>query len=201
MPTYPLSLPDTKFKTFAWMNPSAVAAVQSPWTYQMQVQAHEGMSWAAEISLPPKEPTYAEPWRAFFAQLNGMFGTFLMGDPMRAAPRGTAAGTPLCEGGGQTGQILNIDGWTPSQTLCLAAGDLIQIGSRLYMNMTNKASDINGRTQCEIWPSLRESPADNAPVITTSPKGTFRLSSSIVRLGDANEELLHFISFAAIEAL
>ena len=83
-------------------------------------------------------------------------------------------------------------------------GDYIQIGSsatqRLYRVVQDANSDSGGNATLEIWPDLREQPADNADITVSNCKGTFRLlnAEDDVRIADANK--MHLITFSAIEA-
>src|SRR5690606_29710551 len=96
------------------------------------------------------------------------------------APQGTWAGAPVVNGGDQTGLELEIDGLDEGATI--KAGDYFQIGSgstaRLYKVLVDVTADSSGEVTLDIWPRLRESPADNAPLVTSTPKGLFRLASN-----------------------
>lgn len=70
----------------------------------------------------------AGKWVATLLKLNGRQGTFLFGDRIRATPLGSAGGSPLVDGGGQTGQSLVTKGWPLSTDGNLLAGDWLQIG-------------------------------------------------------------------------
>lgn len=202
--TYPLSLPTSAGIArveFRAVNVTALSA--SPFTLQQQVIAHGGQGMEAVVTLPPMNRADAEDWLGFLMSLKGRIGTFLMGDPAGATPRGSAGGTPLVNGASQTGSSLNIDGATASQTGWLKRGDYIQLGSgstaTLHKVMTDADSNGSGQVSLDIWPDLRSSPADNAAVTVTNAKGRFRLaqSSQDWTIGEAS---IYGISFAAIEA-
>jgi hypothetical protein len=179
----------------------AVAMLRSPWTFQTQVQEHQGQLWMLEASVAPCKREQAEPWVAFLESLKGPVGTFLIGDPLARVPRGVAGGTPLVKGAGQTGEALETDGWTPSTTGILKAGDYIQVGQRLYKLKQDANSDGSGNSTLEIYPRLRESPADNAAIVTNAPVGLFRLNDAEIPLFEADYERLYSISFSAVEAI
>ena len=82
----------------------------SPFTYQQQAVAHAGQRWEVDVTLPAMNRADAEQWVAFLVSLRGRFGTFTLGDPVGASPRGSAGGTPLVNGASQIGGTLNIDG-------------------------------------------------------------------------------------------
>jgi hypothetical protein len=183
---------------------SVVGIAASPFTGQQQVYRHQGQIWEAEVSLPPMKRDEAEQVAAFLLKMNGQYGTFLLGDPANAAPRGVGTGTPLVNGGSQTGDGLLTDGWTANTTGILKAGDWIQLGSgsatRLYKVLDDVNSDSGGNASLTIWPNLRSSPADNAQITVLAPKGQWRLSSNDIQYSIDNASI-YGITFACVEAL
>jgi hypothetical protein len=98
--TYPLALPTASgIRSIELRMINAVAVSQSPFTFATQVQAYGGEMWQADVTLPPMKRATAEAWIAFLASLRGQFGTFLLGDPNGATPRGAVGGTPLVNNG------------------------------------------------------------------------------------------------------
>ncbi len=117
------------------------------------------------------------------AALRGREGSFLMGDPARAAVLGTWLGqSPLVNGGSQTGYTLAIDGLTPTTTIG-AKGDYFQLGSgltsRLYRLTQGFTANGSGQATLDFWPRLREIPADNAPLTLVAAKGLFKLNTNL----------------------
>jgi len=201
--SYPLSLPTgLGLERFAWTNFNAVGMTRSPFTFATQAQQHQGQLWSAEVSVAAATSrAKVEPWMAFLAQLMGPWGTFLMGDPYGKTAMGVATGTPRVNGAGQTGNTLATYGWTANITNILKRGDYIQIGQRLYKVLNDHNTDGGGGTTLDIWPRLRESPANNATIITSNTVGLFRLADSEVKLHELDRELIYAISFAAVEAI
>lgn len=156
------------------------------------------------MSLPPMGRADAEAWVAFLVSLKGPIGTFLMGDPLGATARGSAGGTPLVNGGSQTGSELTVDGATVSQTGWLKTGDWIQLGSgtstSLHKVLADADSDVSGNVTLDIWPDLRSSPADNAAVTVASAKGRWRLNAAESEWRIASAQT-YGMTFAAVEAL
>lgn len=198
--SYPLSLPSTDIAQVRLVANSMVGISQSPFTAVQQVYKYTGQYWEADISLPPMKRAVAEYWISFLLKLNGSYGTFLLGDPNGATPRGVATGTPLVKGANQTGSDLITDGWTISTTGILKAGDYIQIGNYLHKVLDDVNSDSSGNATLTLFPDLRTSPADNATITVNSAKGLFRLSSGQTSW-DINEASIYGITFAAREAL
>lgn len=68
---------------------------------------------------------------------------------------------------------LNTKGWPVSTAGLLLPGDQVQIGQQLLIVAAPMNSDSAGRARLEVYPMLRESPADNEPVIVNYPMGKF----------------------------
>lgn len=183
--TYPISLPSSPGPSgLSWANSAVNASVVSPFTRTPQIQAHMGQIWAVRVKYPPMSSDMAADWEATLLALNGILGTFLWGDSARKVPRGVATGTPLVKGANQSGQELITDGWTPGVTGILKASDWIQVGSgltqRAHKVLKNANSDGSGNATFDIWPRLRESPADNAPLTLTNTKMCMRLADNMM---------------------
>ena len=201
MPTYPLTIPTNggyRSVTLRQINVSAVST--SPFTLHQQVVSHAGARWEADISLPPMARADAAVWVGFLSSLRGVFGSFIMGPPDAASPLGSAGGSPLIEGAGQTGDTINLDGATASQTGWLKAGDYVQIGDYLKVVLADADSDGSGNVQIEVWPEVRNAVADNTALITASPTGLWRLASNDLSY-DIDSVSLYGISFSAVEVV
>lgn len=206
--TYPLSTPTTiGIENIEFRAVNAVATSQSPFTYKQQIVQHTGQRWEATITIPPVKRDLAEEWVAFILALKGQTGTFLLGDPLGTAPRGTAssnAGTPVVNGADQTGEIINIDGLPTSETGYLLAGDYIQLGSGSTATLHKVLEQVNttglGEASFAIWPSIITAPADNAIVTLTNAKGRFRLKNN-TQSWQINNINSYGISFEAVQAV
>ena len=203
--TYPLSLPSHKKPaniTFRAVN--TVGMSMSPFTYQQQLFAHAGQRWECDVTLPAMARADAEQWVAFLVSLRGQFGTFTLGDPVGASPRGSAGGTPLVNGADQTGGTLSIDGCTASQTGWLKAGDYIQLGTAgsatLHKVLADADSNGSGEVDLDIWPYIRTAPSDNANVVVTNTVGRFRLASN-EQNWNINEASIYGLTFGGVEAI
>jgi hypothetical protein len=176
----------------------------SPFTYQQQAVAHAGQRWEVDVTLPAMNRADAEQWVAFLVSLRGQFGTFTLGDPVGASPRGSAGGTPLVNGASQIGGTLNIDGCTASQTGWLKAGDYIQLGTAgsatLHKVLADADSNGSGQVALDIWPYIRTAPSDNATVVVTNTVGRFRLADN-EQNWSIRETALYGITFGGIEAI
>lgn len=206
--SYPLTLPTVSgIRTINLRARNVVGISQSPFTLKQQVIAHSGQQWEAEITLPPMTRAEGEEWVSFLVKLKGQEGTFLLGDPSGATPRGSASsapGTPLVNGADQTGGNLTIDGAPASASGYLKAGDYIQLGTSTSATLHKVLNDVttsaSGEANIDIYPSIRTAPADNAAVTVSDAKGIFRLASNETNW--SINEVTHFgITFAAVEAI
>ncbi len=202
---YPLALPTTPTPSRMLMRSvNAVALSQSPFTFEQQVFEHQGGMWAAEISLPPMERATAALWIAFKLKLRGRNGTFLLVPFSAKTPRGSGGGTPQVDGASQTGLILSTKGWPVSTNGVLLASDYLQIGtgatSRFYQTLNDVDTDAGGLATLDIWPRLRESPADSATIKLTNPEAVFRLANNISEW-DIDTASIYGLGISAMEAI
>lgn len=202
--TYPLIAPAAPaIRRIGWRNRHTVAVRQSPYSLVSERQRYQGQVWAAEVQLPPMRRAAAEAWVAMRLALDGPWGTFLLADPDSRAPRGPAGGAPLVDGAGHAGQKLPVKGW-PVSSVVLYAGDLVQIGSglktRMHKTLTDTATDATGRAVLDIWPRLREAPADNEPVVTRDCGTVFHLVGNVTDWDV--DDLRHYgMTFGIVEAI
>lgn len=206
--TYPLDLPaEARIATMGFAPRAVVALNISSFDLSQEVLAWPGQAWNIKVTLADRRGrALGAPVTAFLLALNGREGTFLLGDPMAPAPRGTALGTPLVDGAQLAGaRVLNTKGWTPSQTGVLKAMDYLQLGSgatsRLHVNLRDVNADGDGKASLDLWPALRpEGAADNAVITTSNCRGVFRLGSNAMAWGIGRRNV-YSISFDADEAL
>lgn len=206
--SYPLSTPTNKtIASITLVARNVIGVSTSPFNFKQQVHQYSGQRWEADITLPRMNREDAEQWVSFLMSLYGQKGTFLLGDPLGGTARGsasTAAGTPVVNGGSQTGGTLAIDGLPASATGYLKAGDYIQLGSgltsQLYKVLADADSNSSGEASLDIYPNLRSSPSDGATVVVSNAKGLFRLASNETSW-NINNLAFYGITFGAIESL
>ncbi|MEK7767926.1 MAG: hypothetical protein AAB368_16975 [bacterium] len=190
-------MPSTAFARLTLKAANFAAIASSQFTAQQQVFEHAGELWAAEITLPPMDRATAAPWFAILAALRGQSGTFFLGDPKAATPRGTVSGSLQVNGAHAAGsKTLALK----TATGTLKAGDYLQIGSgasqRLYMVL----ADLTLAATAEIFPRLREAAAGDAAVTYTNCKGVFRLAGN-ERGWDVSPAGIYSLGFSAVEAI
>jgi len=191
--SYPLSTPTTiGIESIEIRAKNTVAISESPFTYKQQIVDFGGQKWEASVSIPPVRRDLAAEWKAFLTALKGPVGTFLLGDPDYATPRGTVSSCTLTGSAGDESVSVTMTG-------SLLAGDYIQLGSGSSSKLHQVLVDQTGSGTLEIWPALR---ADytSATVTFNSPKGVFRLSSNVTSWA-INNSSVYGISFDAVEAI
>ena len=206
--SYPLSLPTASgIASVRLIAKNVVGISESPFTLTQQVFRHQGQRWEADITLPPMSRDDAEEWASFLLRLRGRTGTFLLGDPANAMPRGSAGvtpGAPVVDGAGQTGDFLSAKGLPVEVNGYLKAGDYIQIGAastaRLHKVLQDVNSNASGEATLNLWPQVRVAPANEAPIVVTNAQGNFRLASSDTGWSIATNRL-YGITFGAVEVV
>lgn len=203
--TYPLAFPTTfGFSSFTIGLDHAVAVAESEFTFEAQVQEHQGDAWEIAGSMELLNRSQAEEYNAFITALCGRKGTFTVTPAGSGTARGIATGTPLVNGASQTGMVLITDGWTAGQTGILKAGDFIQLGSgstaKLYRVLADVNSDGSGNATLDIAPKIVTAPADNAVITVVNPVGVFRMKANLipVEISSPNQ---HTLRFSARQAL
>lgn len=172
----------------------------------VQTRIKPGAQWLLEAVLPPLLQATAQPWTAFLTELDGPAGRFFAGDPFKTAPLGVATGTPLVDGAAQTGTALITDGWTASTTGILLKGDMFAVdlpgGGRSLHQVTADANSGAGAgaATLSIHPAIRESPANNATIITASPTCVMRLLDDQQAGWEIDSAGFFTIAFTAIES-
>jgi hypothetical protein len=154
--------------------------------------------WTVEVDLPPMARATAEEWLAFLLSLRGKLGTFFWGPSgAEKVPRGTISGTPLVNGGSQTGKTLASDGWSGT----VKKGDWFQVNHTDTVRLYKSMSDISAGAALDIFPRLRTpAPADNAAMTFNSPVGLFRMAEN-GQGWDLNTAQHYGLKFKAMEAI
>lgn len=190
---YPLNTPETiGIESIQLRAVNAVAISQSPFSFKQQVVAHGGQKWEASVTIPSVRRDLAAEWKAMLVALKGQTGTFLLGDPDYASPRGTATSATITGTSGSSTVAVTMTG-------TLLAGDYIQLGSGSGAKLHQVLVDQDGNGDLELWPALRQSYTD-ASVVLDSPKGVFRLAGN-TSSWSINNASAYGISFEAVESL
>jgi hypothetical protein len=206
---YPLNLPAGRGMAEIRIRKSSVVGLtRDPYGGVQQAQVYTGQWWEADVTLPLLLPDIAAAWEAFLGKINGREGTFLLGDPLRAAPRGAAAltpGTPVVDGAhAALMNELSIADAEPDTEGYLLAGDYIQLGSgagtRLHQVLEDADTDGDGKTTLLIWPILRTALSNGASVVVSDCKSVFRMAENEQEILRARRNRTSF-SFRCFEDL
>lgn len=191
--TYPLTLPaQSCIRAVDFEMANASAKSVSPTAFTSKVYSYSGQMWLADVALKPMRRDQAAQWQAFLAKCRGQIGTFLLGDPFGAVPRGGATAGYLNGSVRDSTVSVGLSG-------SLLEGDYIQIGTGADATLHMVLEDRVGSGSLEIWPALRKS-RSNAALTLSSPKGLFRLAARTQ--GWTVNELRHYgMTFAAEEVV
>lgn len=174
-----ITYPTLSIAAPARMTWSMVANTQlaiSPLSGVVQTQGLPGTRWKVSVAYPPLQPADAALMRAFLAKMQGMANRVDLWPWDNERPRGTAGGTPLVNGGSQTGSSLVTDGWTAGATLL--TGDFFSVGQQLFMVAADATADGSGNMTITVEPAIRTSPANDAALTTFRPSARFMLAGA-----------------------
>lgn len=184
MPSFPLALPGgfrIVSSTFGLDSHSGLfRSAFSEKSTVSERNAGTTSRWAGSYSITGQTLAEAAELIAFLAALRGAEGSFLAFDPDRKTPstkNGSFPGSGTVNGGGQSGRMLNTDGW-PANALILRAGDLIQVGDQLLEIASDATTDNSGLVALAFEPALRSSPPDGESVVTDQPVMRARMKNS-----------------------
>lgn len=195
----PLELPpEPGTRELSWIMDSAVSRSSSPFTLSEQVYVWPGQRWRCVIKLPPMLPGDGLAWQAFFADLNGMAGTFFLQEASFIRTTELAFGMAELDGAHVSGGTVKTRSWTPNMRV-LWKGQKIEIGGRIRQVLADVYSDNDGLAELRCWPSCR-SLADGQEVEWQNPRGVFRPSSVPEFTWDKNR-LQNGFQFAADEVI
>jgi len=137
-----------------------------------------GSRWIGSFTWSNRQGLEARTLIAQLTSLRGPIDDFRVLMPDHEG-LGTALGSGLINGAGQTGSSIVTDGWDINQPILLEIGDYIEINGELKRVTARVASDGSGNATIPFLPPIRKSPADNSTVITTNPRITARLTSPV----------------------
>ena len=204
--SFPLTPPSSPgFTNSEWGLTRAVAESISPFTFSSQVHEFTGARWYATMTLPPMTRAQAVEWQAFFMQLTGKSGTFLLGDPDAKTVRGTISNTIAVNGAHSIGAYdIAVDNADTSESTLFKKGDYVQFNSgassKLHMIIADATADGSNEATLTIEPPLSATLSDDATVTYASPKCVMRMTSNDLSW-NADKISLYGISFSCEEVL
>jgi hypothetical protein len=165
--------------TVTWGVKANTQIMVSPLNGTVQTLELPGARWAVQMAFPAMAEAEAGPFQAYVMKLRGQANRAALYNHARNIPRGTAGGTPLVNGGSQTGASLITDGWSAGATLL--QGDFFSVNGELKMATADCTADGSGNMTITFEPPLRASPANNAALTTTKPTALFILQEPETR--------------------
>lgn len=174
--TFPSIVPNES----VWGLKSNTHQFRSPFTGSVQTIEMAGSRWFATLTFNNLTAADRRTLTAFLTQLRGSSGRFYLYDHSHSTPSGVGTGSPLVNGASQTGNSLVTDGWTPSQTGILKAGDYFEVNDELKMVTADANSDGGGNATISFEPPLRASPANNAAITVTNPTAIMMLANDSI---------------------
>ncbi len=153
--------------------------VSSAHSLHRQARTRGAQRWGMQLTWAPMRRAVFMQFFAFLMAQRGQADTFTTQLPGHNTPQGTWSGTPVVNGAGQTGRVINLRGLTASQAAAAKAGDILTLAgqTKVYMVTADAASDAGGLAAVAIEPALLASPADGAAVTTSNVQFTVALAS------------------------
>lgn len=195
-PTFPALAPDGA--TLKLVTKSQL--FESDLSGAVQTAILPGDHWAATLTFSSVSARQSAIMRAFLAGVGGRAGRFWLPVPGYVR-RGTAAGSGVVSGAGQSGKTLVTSGWTINQALLFDYADYIQVGNELYMVTAPVASSGTGTASIPVAPALRTSPANGAAIIVSSPACLMMMADDNQAAWEIFNSILYNMSVSCREAL
>ena len=198
--TYPITAPDyvpSQITPPTLRRSQGVA--QSPFSLTTQVVDFGGARWEMSVTMPVQFPAAAREWRAFFARLQGVAGTFIM--PTHIVPGGTAEAVGNVNVSTTVGaNFINAKWFGASATLL--RGDFIEVGGLLYMLTQDTTMGANDpwSGHLHITPNLRRDVAENDTIRYRDLNVQWRLRDAFVPT-TLSVGGLSSVSFDCVEAI
>jgi hypothetical protein len=174
--TFPQSPGPTRL-TVRSVQPLLVSVAHS---LKRQVRSRGGQRWGFTVEFPPMLRDQLAPVLAFVLAQRGGYETFTFYHPLDTTPRGSWSGTPLVNGGSQTGRSVAVDGFASYGTV--KAGDWVKFGgsNKVYIVTADVTADEYGVMTLPIEPALVASPANNASITHTAVPFTCALAADSI---------------------
>lgn len=172
----PITIPERPGnREVSFVMDSAVSRSSSPFSLTEQVYVWPGQRWRCIMKMPAMAVEDALAWQAFFADLNGMAGTFWVHDAPFVRPSEIGFGNPELDGPHVSGPVIKTRLWNPLQRV-LFRGQKIEVGGRLRQVIEDVYSDAAGKALVKCWPQCRGL-TDALAIEWQDPRGVFRADS------------------------
>lgn len=143
---------------------------ESPVNRATQTKEQAGARWRLDLTLRAMHRREAAAWIAFLTRMRGRVESCYVYDPDYAEPLGAGGGTPVVDGGGQTGTSLQVKDCAASQFQWLCAGDYFEAGGELKRLTQDANTNGSGQVTLQFESFFRNSPGDESPVTIIRPR-------------------------------
>lgn len=129
--------------------------------------------YTATIQYPPQTPQQFGRIDAFLTQRRNLCDTFKVSLPIRQLDYAANIGTPLINGGSQSGYSIVTDGWmTGFNPAAIPAGAFFKIegSEKIYCLGADVSVDYAGSATLKLAQKLQFTPADNARIFFINPE-------------------------------
>lgn len=157
-----------------------------------------GSRWAASFTWTNRKGEDARRLRGQLSGLLGQVGTFKIAIP-DSLPLGTASGSGVVDGAGQTGTSLDTTGWDINQALLFSAGDWVEIEQQAYTITADASSDDSGNATLQITPPLRKSMSNGSQIVTSGVSFYMRSTKNDVGSANVTPGKIYAVSLEGIE--
>lgn len=170
--TYPtLSRSPTRVE---WRLISRTQLHVSPLTGAAQTQELPGGHWSVMLAYDTLMQDDARLLEAWFAAMRGRAGRVYIHNMGRPLPYGAGGGTPLVDGSA-SGSTIPVKNAPVSVTNWLRAGDLVGLGNTVHRVLADVNTSGAGTASLSVFPVLRATAANNAPITLVRPTIVARL--------------------------
>lgn len=167
-----LDFPDISGRSETWQLVYNTQTFSSPLNGIVQTKEMPGARWRATVNFVNLSTDKAAKLRSFLAQMRGQSGRCWLSPSAERLSSGV--GDPRVNGGGQTGNAINVDGFELN-TLVVAEGDYVEIDGELKIATADTLSSVLGEGVVSFEPPLVRAPTDNNSIRVISPRCRMRL--------------------------
>ena len=179
---------------------TATELLFSPYNKVEEVWEEPGDKWRCSLSFNFLTREEFRLLDAHLSSLRGHVGVTMIKDTAHQNALLNSAGL-TCDQEGAYGNTLPING-APANTLFAKAGDRFQIGNQLLKLTEDATADATGRATLRVQPEIRKPIDLGEPLITSNPKGAFRIESpASLPTWAGNKKIVRGIQIDFIEAL
>ena len=193
------AFPDIRPQAQSWALQNFTAIFKSPLNGSISTLDRDGESWRISMTFTNLNDARRRQLLAFLFKLNGAQHRFTVRD-FAFTRGGAGGGSPLVNGGAQTGKNLIIDNGPNSQTNWLLAGDQIGVAGLLHSVDANVSTDGSGNATIIVSPRIFLSPNNNAAVEIDQPTNSFVLDVESINVV-TRPPALSSVSFAGQSSL